>query len=84
MRITKNDKEIIEGSVIFLSDYSFEDAFVGLSEDNRAIYEYDRMINCLMDNEGITEEEAVDWVECNTIPSLEYLGPGAPIIMHSI
>ncbi len=84
MCATSKNKSCNDNSVVFLSDYSFEDALIGLSEDNRAVYEYDRMIQCLIESEGLTEEEAVDWVECNTIPSLSYLGPGAPIIMHSI
>lgn len=71
-------------SIVFFSDYSFEDALIGISEDNRAVYEYDKMINCLIQNEGFTNDEAMEWIECNTIPSLSYLGPGAPIIMHSI
>lgn len=71
-------------SIVFFSDYSFEDALVGISEDNRAIYEYDKMINYLIQNEGFTNDEATEWIECNTIPSLSYLGPGAPIIMHSL
>ena len=56
-------------SIVFFSDYSFEDALVG-------IY--------LIQNEGFTNDEATEWIECNTIPSLSYLGPGAPIIMHSL
>ena len=70
--------------MILLSDFSFEDALVGVSEDNRAIYEYDKMIDWLVQNEGLSEEEAVEWIECNTIPSISYIGPGAPIIMHAL
>ena len=70
--------------IIFLSNYAFEDALIGISEDNRAIYAYEKMINCLVTEEGFSEDEAVEWIECNTIPSINYLEPGAPIIMHSL
>ena len=71
-------------TIVFFSDYSFDEALVGITEDNRAVYEYDKMIRFLIENEGFTSDEATEWIECNTIPSLSYLGPGAPIIMHSI
>lgn len=27
-----------------LSDYSYDDALIGITEDNRAIYDYDKMV----------------------------------------
>lgn len=80
----KHNRYTNNNTIIFLSEFSFEDALVGISEDNRAIYEYDKMIECLIQNEGFTEDEATEWLECNTIPAISYIGPGAPIIMHAV
>lgn len=73
-----------KANIIFLSGFAFEDALVGISEDNRAIYEYDKMIDCLVQNEGFSEDEATEWIECNTLPAISCIGHGAPIIMHAI
>jgi len=84
MSVSDSNKVNHKSCIIFFSDYSFEDALVGISEDNRAVYEYEKMIEYLVRHEGFTDDEATEWIECNTIPSLINLGPGAPIIMHAI
>lgn len=39
------------------------------------------MIIDFMETEGVTEEEAIDFIDYNTIRSLPYFGEKAPIIM---
>lgn len=68
----------------YLINPGFDDALIGVSEDGRAIYDYDKMIECLIDEEGWTEEESADWVNFNTLRALPYMGEGAPIIMHPL
>lgn len=46
------------------------------------IYDYDKLVECFMEWEDMTEEEAVEWVEYNTIRSLPYIKEGRPIIMN--
>lgn len=70
--------------VIYLVNYSYDDALIGVSEDGRAIYDYDKMIEWLMDKEGWSYDEAADWVNYNTIRALPYMGDGTPIIMYSL
>ena len=70
--------------VVTLSNYSYDDALIGVTDDGRAIYDYDRMVTWLMVTERFTEEEAVEWVDYNTIRALPYMGENAPIIMHRI
>lgn len=71
-------------NVVYLVNYSYDDALIGVSEDNRAIYDYDKMIEWLMNKEGWSYDEAADWVNYNTIRSLPYMGEGSPIIMYSL
>lgn len=70
--------------VIILSNYSYDDALIGISEDGRAIYDYYKMVEWLMREENFTEEEAIDWIDFNTIRALPYMGAYAPIIMYPI
>ena len=69
--------------ILFLSNYSYDDALVGVSEDGRAIYDYEKMIKWLMKEEGWTDEEAIEWIEYNTIRATSS-GEGAPIIMYPL
>lgn len=70
--------------VKFLTDYSYDDALIGVTEDNRAVYDYEKMVAWLMEAEGWTYEEAAEWVDYNTIRALPYMGEGAPIVMYPL
>ena len=70
--------------VIILKNYSYDDALIGVSEDNRAIYSYVKMIDWLVEKEGLTELEAMEWIDYNTIRALPYMGNRAPIVMFEV
>jgi hypothetical protein len=70
--------------IIILKDFSYDSALVGVSDDNRAIYDFDLMVEWLMWTEDFDEIEAVEWIESNTIRALPYMGSGAPIIMYPL
>lgn len=72
-----------EGTV-YLTNYSYDDALIGVSEDGRAIYDYDKMVEWLIANEDMPEDEAAEWIGYNTIRALPYMGPGAPIVMYTL
>ena len=68
----------------YLVNESYDDALIGVSEDGRAIYDFDKMVQWLMDEYGWSDIESIEWIEVNTLRSLPYMGSGAPIIMYSI
>ena len=70
--------------VAYLINYSYDDALIGVTEDGRAVYDYNRMIEWLVATEGFTEEEAMEWIDYNTIRALPYMGENAPIIVYPI
>lgn len=70
--------------IMLFANYSYDDAFIGVSEDGRAVYDYVKMVKWLMKEENWTEEEAVEWIDYNTIRSIPYWGDEAPIIMYPI
>ena len=71
--------------IVLFSNFDYEDAFIGISHDDRAIYDWEKMVEYLINKQGMTEEEAIEWIDYNTIRSLSYYD-NAPIIMypHSI
>lgn len=72
-----------EDSVVF-SDPEYDDAIIGVSTDGNVIYDYDLMVQSLAEKDGITLEEAADFVEYNTIRSLGYAPYPKPIISYKI
>lgn len=70
--------------VIILENYSYDDALIGVTEDNRAVYDYDLMVEWLCREENLSPDEAAEWIEYNTIRALPYFGETAPIIMYRL
>lgn len=70
--------------VVLFDNYSYATAFIGVTSDNRAVYDYDLMVEYLMEKEGWSWEDAVDWIDYNTIRSLSYYGDSAPLVMYRI
>lgn len=62
----------------------FDEAVVGVTVDGRVVYDYDAMVQCLVDQDGMSAEEAVEFIEYNTVRSLPYAGDKAPIIMNKL
>ena len=62
----------------------YDAAIIGVTTDDRIVYDYDLMVEELMKRDGMTQEEAIDFIEFNTIRAIPYAGAGAPIVMHGI
>lgn len=87
--MTENDvRRLIEDydyeDVVIFSNPDYASAFMGISEDNRAIYDFDKMVKYLVDRDEMTDIEAIEFIEYNTIRALPYVGEKAPIIMYSL
>lgn len=70
--------------IVILKNYSYDTALIGISDDGRAIYDFNKMIEWLMYIEDCNEVEAIEWIEYNTIRALPYMGDKAPIIMYPL
>ena len=55
-----------------------------LATEGRVVYSFEKMVKYLIDNEKMTEEEAIEWIEYNTIRALPYMGDKAPIIVKEL
>lgn len=72
-----------EDAVMFESP-NYQEAIIGISEDGRLIYSYSQMIDCLVKEEGMSQEEAMEYIDYNTLRSLPYAGEKAPIVMYDL
>lgn len=75
--------ELPEEAIVF-DNASYDGSIVGVTTDGRVVYDYDKMIEELMQDEGWSYEEAAEWIDYNTIRSLPYAGCNAPIIMYKL
>lgn len=72
-----------EDAVVFVAP-DFDDAIIGITDEGQVIYDYDTMVKCLVDRDGMSETEAIEFIDYNTIRALPYAGEKAPIIMYKI
>ncbi len=69
--------------VVIFQNPSFDEALIGVSEDNRAVYDYEKMVAWLAITWAISREEALEFIEYNTIRALPYY-ENAPIVMYRL
>lgn len=62
---------------------SYDSAIIGVSDDGRVVYDYEMMIQCLMNDEGMSEIDAADFISYNSIRAAAYI-PNGPIVMYGI
>jgi len=58
----------------------FDDAIIGLSWDSKVVYDANKCIEILMDEDEITYDDAVDFLEFNTFSA--YIGENTPIFIY--
>ena len=66
--------------VIIYDNPSYDDALIGVTSDNRAVYDYDKMIEWLVSKENMDYEEAADFINWN---DSFYYGEGYPLIIFT-
>ena len=71
-------------NLIVFENPDYDAASIGVSSDDRVVYDYDKMIACLMDEDGMDADEAADFISYNTIRAIPYAGQGAPIVMFGL
>lgn len=67
---------------VVLENPSYISAVVGISTDGRIIYRRDLMVEYLCREDGMTELDAEEFIDFNTMGSLPNMGGKAPIIME--
>lgn len=69
--------------VVLFKNYDYESAFIGISHDNRAIYDYEKMVEYLVEEHSFEVIDAIEWIEHNTVGALSS-GDNLPIILYSV
>ena len=72
------------GESVFFTNPDYLDAIVGMSDDGRLVYSYPRMVESLILEEGMSYEDAVEFIDYNTVRTISYMGELAPIIVYCL
>jgi hypothetical protein len=70
---------MVDDTVLLDPEY-LDGAIVGV-RDHRVLYSYDKLVQAYQDNEDWTYEDAVEWVEYNTVAALPYMGKLGPLVL---
>lgn len=64
---------------------SYLDAVIGITDDGAVCYSYEKMIKCLMEEDGIDSEEAMEFIDYNTIRALPYASSMGtrPVVLYT-
>ena len=84
MAVNQDIRNLLPEDAIVFDNISYDESIVGVTFDGRVIYDYDLMVLELICHEGFSHEEAVDWIEYNTLRSLPYGGKKAPLVVSNV
>ena len=69
--------------IVVFDNPSYVTAAIGTEEiSGRVIYDYEKMVEFLMETDGMTYEDAAEFIDYNTIRAIPYMGTSAPIILY--
>ena len=73
-----------EETVVF-ENPSYLKAIIGISDDGALCYSYNKMVQCLMEEDKMEQEEAMEFIDYNTIRALPYTSSMGvrPIVVYN-
>lgn len=76
-----NIRDWLEADMVVFEEPSYDEAIIGTTHDRRVVYDYYIMCHCLTERDGMTEEEAAEFVDYNAARAIPYIENG-PVIMY--
>lgn len=67
-------------TTIIMLDF-FDKSIIGISHSHCLIYDYDKMVEELMEDDNCSAEDAIDFIEYNTLRSIPYMEGNKPIVI---
>ena len=85
--MTNREKLIQFGyqDVLVYQNPDFDQAIIGIdANSNSVIYDFDLMVQDMVRKDGVTQEEAIEFIQYNTIRATPYMPQPRPIILRKI
>ena len=83
MSVNQDIRNKLPSDAVVFDNHSYDNSIIGTTFDGRAIYDFDKMVTELMNDEGWTEQEAIDWIEFNTLRALPYVENKRPLVVYT-
>ncbi len=75
--------EINPDSIVLEPRSTFNCAIIGIDPDGRVVYSSNKIIRAFMDEDGMTEEEAIEYFEYNTLGTIQPMdNPNKPLFVY--
>ena len=70
---------------VVLENPSYLNAIIGITDEGALCYSYEKMIKCLMEEDKIEQEDAMEFINYNTIRALPYASSMGvrPIVVYN-
>lgn len=77
-------KNNYDGAVLF-DNPSFDNSIIGISTNNNIIYDLTSMVDELAEDDNMSYEEALEFIDYNTLRTIPYINEGSkPIVMTEL
>ena len=84
MSVNLDIRKLLPKNTIVLDNMSYDNSIIGTTFDGRAIYDYDLMVQELMTDENWSNEDAIDWIDYNTLRAIPYFGDKTPLVVSNV
>ena len=74
-------EELEEAETILFRNPDFSTAIIGMTHDDRVVYDYYKMLEHLVQYEEMTYEDAADFVSYDTMRAVSYMPGNTPVII---
>ena len=86
IRDSFNAREYVLGEgyedVVLFDNPSYDKALIGVTSNFKAVYDYDLMILCLLEEyPDWDEQDAIDWIEYNSLRAAQYIENGPEVVI---
>ena len=84
--MTSNRRKLVDAGYeecVVFERPDYDTAIIGITDDNRVVYDMDLMVEHLVSTDSMSEIEAIEFIEYNTIRTLPYV-EHAPIIIRRV
>ena len=61
----------------------YDDAIIGVTMDGAIVYDYYLMVAIMVERDGITSDEAAEYIDYNVIRACPYYDP-SPIVVYGV
>ena len=84
MAVNEHIRSMLNEDTIVFDNPNFDNSIIGVTTNGQAVYCYEKMVQELMHDDGISEQDAIDWIEYNTLRVIPYAGEIAPVVIFML